>query len=317
MRATTLLSIVFSLAVIGGVTGCDDKGTGDTSDGTVDETTPGTTDDTGEPPTGDDTGEPPTDDTGGETGETGDTGPVTELIEDCTDGSDNDGDGLADCEDDDCVDFCMEDCTDGIDNDGDGAIDCDDDECFADPVCPTIYDMELRTRYEALAVGFGPGMVTYTGGDYLAGIAYGVVQVVGTPQDTAAEGFLCEGQLYADSYSGFYPGAMTIDTGDTGSCDGCDYRITMDVNLANYSLEWRDPSSCPIEALPLASLGMRFNEAYITRYIGGSWVEQYTTDPSNTYYQARYPGTPRAITVFSLSDLRASSPYAWSAAYEL
>ena len=43
------------------------------------------------------------------------------VAEDCTDGRDNDGDGLIDCErrlrD---GDVCVEDCTDGIDNDGDG-----------------------------------------------------------------------------------------------------------------------------------------------------------------------------------------------------
>ena len=64
--------------------------------------------------------------------------------EDCTDGIDNDGDGLIDCDDSvDCGDdpACTEPppdseiCDDGVDNDGDGQIDCNDSDCGDDPVC--------------------------------------------------------------------------------------------------------------------------------------------------------------------------------------
>ena len=54
------------------------------------------------------------------------------FIEDCYDGQDNDCDGLADTDDDDCLEL---DCTDGLDDDGDGLIDCDDSDCGIDPVC--------------------------------------------------------------------------------------------------------------------------------------------------------------------------------------
>jgi len=53
----------------------------------------------------------------------------------CTDGIDNDGDGLIDCEDPSCNSIgiiCennMVTCMDGVDNDGDGDIDCDDLDC--------------------------------------------------------------------------------------------------------------------------------------------------------------------------------------------
>lgn len=58
----------------------------------------------------------------------------------CTDGVDNDGDGLVDCADADCFDdpYCQAGgreersdaaCSDWIDNDGDGAIDCEDQDC--------------------------------------------------------------------------------------------------------------------------------------------------------------------------------------------
>ena len=54
------------------------------------------------------------------------------FVEDCFDGQDNDCDGLADTEDDDCLEL---ECTDGLDDDGDGLIDCDDPDCGIDPVC--------------------------------------------------------------------------------------------------------------------------------------------------------------------------------------
>ncbi|MBU1537758.1 SUMF1/EgtB/PvdO family nonheme iron enzyme [Myxococcota bacterium] len=57
----------------------------------------------------------------------------------CDDGVDNDGDGLTDCDDEDCAAACeLENtnaaCSDGLDNDGDGLTDCDDDDCLQDPV---------------------------------------------------------------------------------------------------------------------------------------------------------------------------------------
>ena len=54
-------------------------------------------------------------------------------VEDCTNGSDDDGDGLQDCADADCASdpLCLpaETCGNGIDDDGDGAIDCGDSDC--------------------------------------------------------------------------------------------------------------------------------------------------------------------------------------------
>ena len=47
--------------------------------------------------------------------------------QDCDDGSDGDGDGKVDCDDEDCR--CEGRCDDGIDNDNDGRVDCDDADC--------------------------------------------------------------------------------------------------------------------------------------------------------------------------------------------
>jgi len=71
--------------------------------------------------------------------------PLTESgVMDCQDGLDNDGDGLIDCDDTDCLvhTWCAAtqetaaiNCRDGIDNDADGLIDCDDPSCGINDFC--------------------------------------------------------------------------------------------------------------------------------------------------------------------------------------
>lgn len=60
-------------------------------------------------------------------------GPAPPPESACTDGIDNDEDGLSDCGDPDCACVatcpCPEDCQDAIDNDADTLIDCRDLEC--------------------------------------------------------------------------------------------------------------------------------------------------------------------------------------------
>jgi len=56
----------------------------------------------------------------------------------CVDGSDNDDDGLLDCNDPDCKnspDCGSEKCTNGIDDDGDTLVDCGDTDCASLSVC--------------------------------------------------------------------------------------------------------------------------------------------------------------------------------------
>lgn len=67
--------------------------------------------------------------------------PDTESL--CEDGSDDDSDGLVDCDDDDCASYAVctntdpeAHCEDGADDDGDGSTDCDDLDCDASGVCP-------------------------------------------------------------------------------------------------------------------------------------------------------------------------------------
>ncbi len=62
---------------------------------------------------------------------------------DCSNGIDDDGDGLVDCDDPDCQNSnsCLvEICDNGIDDDGDGFIDCADGECLGITACVEICD---------------------------------------------------------------------------------------------------------------------------------------------------------------------------------
>jgi len=59
--------------------------------------------------------------------------------ENCVDNIDNDQDNFTDCSDSDCnnaVNCQDEQCTDTVDNDGDGDIDCADPDCAGDAACP-------------------------------------------------------------------------------------------------------------------------------------------------------------------------------------
>ncbi|MEK6840104.1 MAG: hypothetical protein AABX72_04115, partial [Nanoarchaeota archaeon] len=63
-----------------------------------------------------------------------------------TNGVDDDGDGLSDCNDPDCVTdpaCVVEICTNGIDDDGDGFTDCSDPDCFIDPTCQVAGSLEI------------------------------------------------------------------------------------------------------------------------------------------------------------------------------
>lgn len=54
------------------------------------------------------------------------------AAEDCSNGVDDDCDGLMDCEDGECAEVCTElACGDGLDDDNDGLVDCADADCFA------------------------------------------------------------------------------------------------------------------------------------------------------------------------------------------
>lgn len=84
---------------------------------------------------------------------------------DCADGTDDDGDGLIDCEDGDCAAdaACYEsDCGDGVDNDADSLADCLDEDCWGAGVCPVVqsrvlggemwHEKTLRTHHQYFSI---------------------------------------------------------------------------------------------------------------------------------------------------------------------
>ncbi len=75
----------------------------------------------------------------------------------CSDGIDNDGDGLIDCDDGDCdlAPTCItEICDNGIDDDGDGLVDCADGECFTNTTnCVEICDNGIDDNGNGLIDG--------------------------------------------------------------------------------------------------------------------------------------------------------------------
>ena len=93
----------------------------------------------------------------------------------CSDGLDNNFDGLVDCADSACSSdpFCQEQCLDGIDNDFDGLVDCDDPDCGQTPLCVSC-DPLLVTFTTCSATGYqGPDQSAcdnaYAGSAPLAG----------------------------------------------------------------------------------------------------------------------------------------------------
>jgi len=76
-------------------------------------------------------------------------------FEDCSNAIDDDGDGLIDCQDGDCVytSYCsapFEDCSNEIDDDGDGFIDCDDWDCDDTSDCDDNIESLSFVQFRAL-----------------------------------------------------------------------------------------------------------------------------------------------------------------------
>ncbi len=97
---------------------------------------------------------PPPTGTGTATGNA--TGP-----EQCGDGKDNDGDGLLDCEDDDCIGnaACTEtSCDNETDDDGDGFVDCADADCWGNgcPVSKAKIETAGSVSWKVASLDFAP-----------------------------------------------------------------------------------------------------------------------------------------------------------------
>ena len=63
-------------------------------------------------------------------------------------------------------------------------------------------------------------------------------------------------------------------TWEEKSCDSCSYQFSMSPSVEGGSLIW--DGSCPVEAVPMASLGSAHGWDQLTRYHDGSWTPWYT-----------------------------------------
>jgi hypothetical protein len=188
-----------------------------------------------------------------------DSSPVEPPVEDCDSFEDEDGDGLAGCEDPDCVDACFEDCGNGLDDDLDGDVDCVDDECLGQPECPQqTWRVEVTVVLDEVRLATGPATrASY--GDIAALWAEGAIYLQGEPIEDG-QPFTCSGVLSAA------PGAGS--SASEGDCDGCQVRVAFEPSTFWVGL-------CPVEALPLGYLGWDVGADRITRDLPEGWSDQY------------------------------------------
>ncbi len=202
-----------------------------------------------------------------------DTDSDTDLVEDCGASGDEDGDGLADCEDPDCVDLCMEDCGNELDDDGDGLTDCEDPECVGDGACQDRYRVEVTVDLDELRLGLGPA-VEASIGQPAALWASGQVSLAAQPLGEG-EPFSCTGMLSAVPGSGSELAE--------GPCGGCEARVAFRPTAFWVGL-------CPVEVLPIAYLGFSRDAEVVQRDLEGLWLDQYvagaaswTSDGADAY----------------------------------
>ena len=186
-----------------------------------------------------------------------DTDPVDPEI--CDNGTDDDGDGKIDCEDDDCVDACVEDCDDGKDNDQDGATDCDDDECAGEAHCGVVWSYELTTEEGEAVVEFYDDPMLWMEADIR------IEGVSNQGDEVTCHGYFSAGPDEWDLHGAEYAG---------GDCNGCDWRFKLRPKTGQDSLVWF--ADCPVDKLPAVYLGFRLGEDEITADLDGAWQTQYT-----------------------------------------
>ncbi|MDG1479338.1 MAG: hypothetical protein P8R54_07085 [Myxococcota bacterium] len=244
--------------------------------------------------------------------EVSDTDTAVDSETDCIDGVDNDRDGLTDCEDDECLDFCLEDCTDGMDNDRDGLTDCADDECYGEGDCGGPYTVSMATAFTPfpgynypMYFGFGASLQTQTGQGAILS-ANASIELVASPDGWAGEGFSCAADLYLLSYGS----AALGDVGMTyqGASDGTvDYAFTVSPSTSDGSLTWK--GSCPMTTLPSWSWGFYTAGNTIARAdASGSWVTPwYAANVTSVFYGAQ--------TTIALGELFQYAPAEWTGVY--
>ncbi len=143
----------------------------------------------------------------------GSTGASTPEV--CSDGRDNDLDGLTDCDDPDCLGdaSCVVApvaeagfCGDGIDNDNDGLFDCDDADCASDATCAASTNVLVADFNASPLSGIAPLLVTFT--DFSISTNGSVVSW----QWDFGDGFFVSNQNPTHEYRvpGFYTVSLTV-----------------------------------------------------------------------------------------------------------
>ncbi|MFT4975242.1 MAG: hypothetical protein ACI8S6_001129 [Myxococcota bacterium] len=230
---------------------------------------------------------------------------------DCTDGTDDDGDGLLDCEDSDCVDICVEICDDNTDNDADGQIDCSDDECFGIAGCGGAYNMTLS--YETMLIAWARGAATDTYPYRLRSYVEAYASVTAVPVgDWGGESFRCTGQV--ESFIGF---STYSSTGGRyiGPASEPGYLVTLAPTIDDDSLQWSSGSACPITAFPVAKLGFLLGSPTIYRYPEiGDRYEQYV--PGSVGEETYYDDDKKPFDVRWLYDIDVMVPPTWVGFYD-
>ncbi|MFT5682022.1 MAG: hypothetical protein ACI8RZ_002940 [Myxococcota bacterium] len=211
-------------------------------------------------------------------------------LPDCNDGTDNDLDGLIDCEDDGCLDVCIEDCTDGTDNDQDAFTDCDDDECYGIEDCGGPYHLMMYTAFDQVAFATGSDLYQL-GSSFNTNIALfssGEVEVSGTPYGwDGGEDFTCVGLFQGGYDVSGYNDAFTY----IGPLSDVDYAMGFQPSEATKTLTWN--TDCPLTAMPYSILGFVVGKYSIFRDNAGTWSPQYYSE----YYSVQtYTGYDLQIT---------------------
>ncbi len=227
--------------------------------------------------------------------------PPESGLSDCTDGVDNDGDGLADCEDDGCLEVCLEDCADGVDNDGDGLADCEDDECLGEDACLVRHTITLTSNLDRIRHYTGDNLQQFGGISYEPAVwIRGTIALTGESEEGGA--WSCSGALDAGPEALSYKGSPI---GGGGVTTLSDTAISLEPTQARGALSWS--ADCPVDRLPAITLLLHTDSLLITDDAG---TLRYTADRITRSY---LPGYESDYLITDFESLSMDSPRTWTA----
>jgi len=202
----------------------------------------------------------------------------------CSDGRDNDGDGLVDCEDGDCATThaCLEeDCEDGLDNDSDGYGDCQDEDCWGGGVCPVVRsrvlggEMTHQRDYKQSTGFLSAGQVTFLDTTWRTSVQLNDIYGTAMVWHPAVESWQrCSWSFHAGTFQRYSRQSAWYSPWDSGASGVTSSSFTR----ADFAIE----SGCTVTAvgllLPqqLRAAGSQVTVAGLPRYLG--LVQSHTMD---------------------------------------